>query len=64
MWAGPAEATAVGNILAQYMAAGRIGSLAEGRAVVRASCPVQTFEPREDAAWDEAYQRSLTITAG
>ncbi len=64
VWAGPAEATAVGNMLAQYMAAGRIGSLTEGRAVVRASCPVQTFEPREGAAWDEAFQRFLTVAAG
>jgi rhamnulokinase len=51
-------------MLAQYMAAGRIGSLTEGRAVVRASCPVQTFEPREGAAWDEAFQRFLTVAAG
>ena len=35
--AGPIEATAAGNILMQMLATGAIGSLAEGRAVIRRS---------------------------
>ena len=43
--AGPVEATALGNVLVQAWAAGEVGSLAELRAVVRASVEVEVFEP-------------------
>ena len=43
--AGPAEATAVGNLLVQAKALGHLGSLAEIREVVRASFPPERFEP-------------------
>ena len=43
--AGPVEATAAGNVLLQAMARGRIGSLADARAIVAASFPVETYEP-------------------
>ena len=55
--AGPVEATAAGNVLLQAMARGRIGSLADARAIVLASFPVDTYEPRDRAAWDEAAGR-------
>ncbi len=61
VWAGPTEATAIGNLLGQFMAAGRISSLAEGRALVRESFPVRIFEPEDGAAWDEAFGRFLAI---
>ncbi|MBI4606105.1 MAG: rhamnulokinase [Planctomycetes bacterium] len=53
--AGPAEATALGNILVQAMAVGEIGSLEELRAVVRASVRIEEYAPRERAAWDDRY---------
>ncbi len=59
--AGPVEATAMGNIVMQALARGRIGSLAEGREVVRRSCEVVTYEPRDNAGWDDAYERFLAI---
>ena len=49
--AGPVEATALGNVLVQARAAGEVGSLADLRAVVRASTEVETFEPTRDDAW-------------
>ena len=52
---GPIEATAAGNILMQMLAMGAIGSLAEGREVIRRSFPVETFEPRDVDQWEEAY---------
>jgi len=55
--AGPAEATALGNVLMQARACGDLGSLAEARAVVRASTPLETFEPHDRDHWDEAYAR-------
>jgi rhamnulokinase len=59
--AGPVEATALGNMLMQALARGRIASLAEGREVVRRSCDVITYEPRSAAGWDDAYARFLRI---
>lgn len=57
VWAGPVEATTIGNLIAQLMAAGAISGLAEARALVRASFPVVTYEPEETAAWNDAYGR-------
>jgi len=59
--AGPVEATAIGNILVQAMGLGHITSLAEGRALVRHSFSLETYEPRDTAAWDQAYQRYLAL---
>lgn len=42
--AGPAEATAIGNILSQMLFAGDIASLADARALVRSSFDMQRFE--------------------
>lgn len=54
---GPAEATALGNVLLQAIATGAIGSLQEGRALVRQSFQIDVYEPRPEqrAAWDEAF---------
>lgn len=41
--AGPSEATAIGNILAQMMAAGELGSVADARALVAKSFPPERF---------------------
>ncbi|MGB7539648.1 MAG: rhamnulokinase family protein [Anaerolineales bacterium] len=59
--AGPAEATALGNILAQAVATGRIASLAEGRAVLRRSVETTVYHPGNKAAWDEVYSRYIRM---
>lgn len=61
VWAGPTEATAIGNVLGQLTAVGRIRGLAEGRELVRRSFPIETYEPVDTQAWDEAYPRFLTV---
>ena len=43
--AGPAEATATGNLLVQSIAAGTVAGLAEGRRLVAASARLARFEP-------------------
>jgi rhamnulokinase len=58
---GPVEATAVGNVIVQMMALGQIGSLEEGRRIVRNSFEVATYEPAGGPEWDEAYGRFLAI---
>ncbi len=55
--AGPVEATAIGNVLVQAMGRGKIGSLADLRAIVARSFPVTVYEPSEPAAWDAAAAR-------
>lgn len=48
VWAGPVEATAMGNILVQAMAAGEVSDLAEIREIVRRSVTPKIFEPKKD----------------
>jgi len=55
--AGPVEATAAGNILAQLMATGEISSLEQGREIIRASFEPEIFEPNASAEWDEKAGR-------
>jgi len=55
--AGPAEATAIGNLLLQAVTLGHLGSLTDLRQTVRASFPVQTFEPKDADAWEAPYAR-------
>lgn len=62
--AGPVEATAIGNVLVQAMARGRLGGVTDLRAVVARSFPVTTYEPRAAAAWDEAAGRFAGLLGG
>jgi len=55
--AGPVEATAMGNLLVQVRSSGELASLAEIRAVVRASSAVKMYEPGPAAAWETAVAR-------
>jgi rhamnulokinase len=61
--AGPVEATAIGNVLAQLMATGAIGSMAEARQVAARWFPLAVYTPTGGAAWDEAYGRFLKLLA-
>jgi rhamnulokinase len=53
--AGPAEATAIGNILVQAWGAGAITSLEQLRGIVRQSFPVVEYRPQNVPKWDEGY---------
>jgi rhamnulokinase len=59
--AGPEEATVLGNLLVQAIAAGEISSLADGREVVRASVEPVVHEPVEAESWDEARSRFASL---
>ena len=59
--AGPVEAAAIGNVLVQAMAIGRIKSLAEAREIVRMNFDVKRYEPANSGKWDAAYRRYLEI---
>lgn len=59
--AGPAEATASGNILGQALALGALPSLEDHRAVMRGSFTLETYEPRDPLAWEAPYERFREI---
>ena len=51
--AGPAEATALGNIAMQVLASGHANSLSHVRAMIDHSFPTEVFEPRETDKWEQ-----------
>lgn len=55
--AGPAEATAVGNIMVQAIASGQISGLEEARAVIEGSSEIKLFDPRSPQLWREQSRR-------
>lgn len=64
VFAGPEEATLVGNLLVQAMTLGEIGSLREARDVVRASFEPVVYEPELSAGWQEARARFAELPNG
>ncbi|WP_020617631.1 rhamnulokinase [Paenibacillus daejeonensis] len=62
VWAGPVEASAIGNILVQYMALGEIQSIRDARSIVRDSFPAALYEPQEPEVWDKAYAEFVQVT--
>ena len=55
--AGPAEATALGNVAVQILATAEAGSLQEVRDIIDRSFPTEVFEPRQSAEWDQHAER-------
>ena len=55
VYAGPVEATAIGNIAVQMMALGEIASLSEAREIIADSFDVICYEPKDTSKWDEQY---------
>lgn len=60
---GPYEATAIGNALTQAIGTGDLGSLSEMRQVIRQSFELETFEPKNAAAFDGEYDRYLKLVS-
>ncbi len=61
--AGPAEATAAGNLLIQAIALGHLPSLAAAREVVRRSLTGRTYLPEDAEAWEAACARFERLVA-
>ncbi len=63
VYAGPVEATALGNIVAQLISLGEIKDMWEARQIIADSFEIKTYQPEADkmAAWDEAYARFLKL---
>lgn len=55
--AGPAEATALGNIIIQLQALGDITDIAEGRKLIAGTEPLKTYMPVSADDWDSGFER-------
>lgn len=63
VYAGPVEATAIGNISMQTIAKGELSGLSEARELVARSFELKVYEPDKNTAaiWDDAYERFLKL---
>ena len=59
--AGPVEATALGNGLAQLIALGELRDVAEARALIRSSLPPRRVDPQAGDQWQAAYERFRAV---
>src|SRR5205807_9885278 len=55
--AGPAEATALGNIGIQILATGEASSLQQVRGIIDRSFPTEVFDPVETDKWERQTER-------
>jgi rhamnulokinase len=61
VWAGPIEASAIGNLMLQWIAQGQVRDMDEARSIIRSSFPMVVYEPQDCKTWDEAYARLLKL---
>ena len=59
--AGPSEGTAIGNIMLQAKANGLVKDIAEMRQLISTSIETAQFTPEQPEAWEEAYQKYLSV---
>jgi rhamnulokinase len=57
--AGPVEATAIGNLIIQGIALGKIKDIHQGREIVRNSFEMKEYVPVDPALWDQKYHQFL-----
>lgn len=64
VYAGPTEATAIGNLVSQAIAMGEIKDLAEARQMISDSFGVECYEPdpTTKGIWDAGYEKFLKLT--
>ncbi|WP_434531844.1 rhamnulokinase [Haloarcula sp. NS06] len=59
---GPVEATAVGNVLTQAVAAGRVPDIETGRQLIESAFETTTYEPQAGGEWTESKDRLAALT--
>lgn len=58
---GPSEATAIGNVMMQAIAAGEATDITGMRKLIRRSIPLKTYYPMDIESWEKAYIHYKTI---
>lgn len=53
---GPAEATAIGNVMMQMKALGVVSDIAQMRQLIAKATPLHRYEPQDTEAWQRAYE--------
>lgn len=64
VFAGPAEATAIGNIVTQVIASGDLADLPAGRDMIAKSFSLDRFEPQQSSIYQEVTERFERLVAG
>jgi rhamnulokinase len=59
--AGPAEATALGNAMVQFITLGELSNIAEARQLAAHSSHLVRYEPQINARWDERYEQYIKL---
>jgi rhamnulokinase len=60
---GPAEASALGNVMLQAVAVGELKSVADGRAALGGSLELRTYEPARGDGWEKIQRRYAELEA-
>jgi rhamnulokinase len=60
--AGPVEATSIGNLTLQAIAAGALPDLASARGMIRRSFFLKSFEPKTTGKWDEVKEKFMKMS--
>ena len=61
VYAGPIEATVLGNVAVQLMASGDIKDIAEARKIIAKGENLKVYNPVDADKWEEAYQEFVKI---
>lgn len=61
VYSGPIEATAIGNLMVQYITLGKIQSLARAREIVNASFNIEKFVPAKLKSAEDKWNRFLEL---
>jgi rhamnulokinase len=62
VYAGPVEATALGNAVTQLISLGELSNIREARSLIRKCFPPVRYEPRDMELWDMQYRKFLKVT--
>lgn len=62
VYAGPIEATVMGNVAVQLISGGDIADVVEARRIIANSGQLKCYSPENTAAWDEAYKKFKSVT--
>ncbi|BBH19086.1 carbohydrate kinase [Paenibacillus baekrokdamisoli] len=61
VWAGPVEASAIGNMLMQLVSLRQCKDLAAARKLTATSFPVQSYQAESTDLWDQAYKKFIQL---
>ncbi len=61
VYAGPFESALIGNVVTQMIASGEIKNLFEGRRIIRESFEIKEYQPKEEALWNQQYEKFIEL---